>query len=396
MTNPLLDPSNPRYTRRHAIGIAALGAAALAGLPGCGGDSDSGGGAAKTGGAPADPASFKGETLNVFTWSGYHDKAWIAEYEKLRDVKVNVQLFGSVPDGFAKVRANPDAFDLVLATSGWIETYADAGLIVPIDESQIPNMKNIASDLTWRDATEYKDANYAVVYTWGDEPLCWIPGQVDTPNSWRSLYDPANEGKVSLVDDPTTVMPFIPIMLGFENPYDLDEKQFAEMKSALMDLRGQVTHVSASIDDQTADFANGEVTTGVLYNISTQVKLRDEGIDLKQVIPKEGAAAWSDNYVLTKAGEEKSGLAYDFMNYTLSVPWQARFAAATSNTSVLSLEAAKSPEAVKAGLDKKALETTLLPYTAGGAEFFSKLKLLQRVPNVDQWLDAWNEFKTGL
>jgi spermidine/putrescine transport system substrate-binding protein len=396
MTDPMQDPTNPQFTRRHALGLAAVGAVALAGLNGCGGDSGGSSSTATTGGAAASPDSFKGETLNVFTWSGYHDKKWIAEYEKLRGVTVNTQLFGSVPDGFAKVRANPDGFDLVLATSGWVENYADAGIIVPIDETKIPNMKNITPQLKWRDATEYKGKNYAVIYNWGDEPLCWIPGKVATPSSWRALYDPQYKGKVSLVDDPTTVMPFIPIMLGFPNPYKLTDAQFAQMKKALMDLRGQVTHVSASIDDQTSDFGNGQVTLGVLYNIGTQVKLREDGITLKQVIPKEGAAAWSDNYVLTKAGDKKAALAYDFMNYTLTVPWQARFAAETSNTGILTLEEATSPAAVKAGLTKKALATTLLPYTAAGPAFFEKIKLLQRVPNVEQWLEAWNEFKTGL
>jgi spermidine/putrescine-binding protein len=393
MTERLHDQINTPMTRRHALGLAALGTATIMGLPGCGGDSGS---SSTTTTAMAGPESFKGETLNIFSWSGYHDKKWLAEYEKLRGVTIKQQLIGSVPDGFAKVKANPDGFDLVLATSGWVENYADADLIVPIDESKLPNLKNVTPELSWRDATEYKGKNYALIYNWGNEPICWLPDKVPTPDSWRSLWDPANKGKVSLVDDPTTVMPFIPIMLGFEDPFNLNDEQFAEMKKQLMALRGQVTHVSASIDDQTADFASGEVTTGVLYNISTQVKLRDDGIKLEQAIPNEGAAAWSDNYVLTKAGEKKAALAYDFMNYTMSVEWQARFAAATSNTSVLTLDAAKSPEAVEAGLTTKALNTTLLPLTADGPEFFDKIKLLKRVPDVDRWLEAWNEFKTGL
>lgn len=390
--NPFLDR---RYSRRHAIGLAALGAAGLAGLSACGSDDST---SAST--APAtsgDVGDFKGETLNIFTWASYHNKPWIAEYEKSRGVKVNTELFGSVPDGFAKVQANPDAFDLVLATSGWIETYADADLIVPMDEGQIPNMKNVTEELSWRDATEYNGSNYAILYNWGDEPLCWLPDEVSpAPTSWEFLWDPSVEGKVSLVDDPTTVMPFIPIMLGFPNPFDLDDSQFQQMKDKLMELQGQVTHVSASIEDQTNDFANGDVVTGVLYNISTQVGLRDNGITLDQTIPDEGAAAWSDNYTMTKAGEEKSALCYDFINYTLSIPWQARFAAETSNTSALTLEEAESPEAKKAGLDKEALDRTLLPLTADGPAFFDKLQLLQRVPNLDEWLDAWNEFKTGL
>ena len=391
MTDPLMHRNN-LYTRRHAIGLGAVGLAALAGLPGCGDDDSSG----TTTAASAGSDSFEGETLNLFTWASYHDKPWLAEYEKSRGVKVNVQLYGGVPDGFAKVQANPEAFDIVLPTSGWVETYVAADLLVPIDEGRIPNLKNVTDELAWRDATEVDGTNYAVLYNWGDEPLCWLPSEVDTLTSWESLYDPALAGKVSLVDDPTTVMPFIPIMLGFPDPFNLDEAQFQEMSDALMDLRGQVTHVSASIEDQTADFANGQVTAGVLYNVSTQVALRDDGIELEQIIPDEGAAAWSDNYAITKAGEAKSDLVYDFIDYTLSIPWQARFAALSSNTSVLTLANAESPEAVKAGLDKEALDRTLLPFTEDGAAFFDQLKLLQQVPNLDEWLDLWNQFKTGL
>ena len=386
---------NGRYTRRHAIGLAALGAATLAGLPGCGGD-DSSSSSSPAAVGNTDPESFRGETLNLFTWASYHEKEWLAEYEKLRGVKINVQRYGGVPDGFAKVQANPGAFDLVMPTSGWVENYADAGLIVPLDESQVPNAKNITKQPPRRDATEYNGNLYGILYNWGDEPLCWLPSESGPLDSWEALYDPKFAGKVSLVDDPTTVMPFIPIMLGFPNPFDLNDQEFQQMSDKLMDLRGQVTHVSASIEDQTADFANGQVSTGVLYNISTLTALRDGGITLEQTIPKEGAAAWTDNYAMTKAGEEKAALCYDFMNYTLTIPWQARFAAQTSNTSVLSLEEATSPEAVNAGLNKKALNNTLLPLTAEGDAFFEKLKVLQRVPNLDAWLNLWNEFKTGL
>lgn len=385
---------NRRYSRRHAIGLAALGAAGLAGLSACGSD-DSTSATSATG--SGDVSDFKGETLNLFTWASYHNKPWLAEYEKSRGVTINTTLFGSVPDGFAKVQANPDAFDLVLATSGWVENYADADLIVPMDEAQIPNMKNVTEELSWRDATEYNDANYGILYNWGDEPLAWLPDEItQAPTSWESLWDPSVAGKVSLVDDPTTVMPFIPIMLGFPDPFDLDADEMQQMTDKLMELQGQVTHVSASIEDQTNDFANGDVTTGVLYNISTQVALRDNGITLDQTIPDEGAAAWSDNYTMTQAGADKAALCYDFINYTLSIPWQARFAAETANTSVLTLEEAESPEAKKAGLSTEALNNTLLPLTAEGEEFFAKLKLLRRVPNLDEWLDAWNQFKTGL
>jgi spermidine/putrescine transport system substrate-binding protein len=380
-----------RFTRRQLIKTGALTGAALAGSSALGGVARAAGLSAKG----EDAAS--ADTLNIFTWSSYHDAPWIKEYEKLRGVKIKTQLIGSVPEGFAKTKASPGSYDLVLATAGWVETYADAGLIVPVDESKVPNIKNINPAFNWRQATKYKGKNWAVVYNWGDEPLCWLPSKVKpTPNSWKVLWDPQYKGKVSLVDDPTTILPFIPMMLGFKDPYKLTSSQFKQFQKKLNELRGQLTHVTASIDDQTADFANGQVVLGVLYNISTQVKLKQQGINLLQKIPVEGAPAWSDNYVITKAGAKKADLAYDFIDYTLSVPWQGRFIAASSNTGVLSLARAKSKQAVAAGLNAKALATTLIPYTAGGASFFRKLSLLRRVPNLDDWLNAWNEFKLGL
>ena len=84
MTDPVLPPFNNRFSRRHAIGAAALGAAAFAGLPGCGGGSDSSSSSGSTAGSTAaatgaDPESFKGQTLNLFTWASYHEKEWLAD-----------------------------------------------------------------------------------------------------------------------------------------------------------------------------------------------------------------------------------------------------------------------------------------------------------------------------
>ena len=66
---------NSRYTRRRAIGMAALGAAGLAGLSACGSDSSS---SATTAAVTGSVDDFKGEELNIFTWASYHNKPWIA------------------------------------------------------------------------------------------------------------------------------------------------------------------------------------------------------------------------------------------------------------------------------------------------------------------------------
>ena len=394
-------PAAEGVSRRQIIKGGLFGGAALIGLPAildaCSSDSSSTASTApsSSGGAPG---SFSSDTLNLFTWSSYDDPPWIKEYEQSRGVTVNVQYIGSVPEGFAKTKANPAAYDIVLATSSFVQQYSAADLIIPIDESQVPNIKNIVPGLDWRPATNWNGTNYGIIYNWGDEPMCWLTDKTTIADnaSWGTMWDPQYEGVVSLVDDPTTFMPTIPIYLGFPNPFDLDSSQMSQMQDKLFALRGNVTHVTASIDDQTSDFANGQVVMGVLYNISTQVVLKDQGIDMKQIIPTEGAAAWSDNYVITKeSGAKKLDLVYDFINYTLDIPWQARFAATSGNTGILSYDEATSPAAVDAGMTKQALDATLIPYTRD-PEIFTKLHLGEEIPNLDEWLNMWNEFKLGL
>lgn len=388
-----------RLSRRQALKAGLFGGAAMLGLPAildaCSSSSSVSASTAPSGGGPG---SFSSDVLNLFTWSSYDDPPWIKEYEQSRGVTVNVQYIGSVPEGFAKTKANPSAYDIVWATSSFVQVYANAGLIIPVDESKVPNIKNIVAGLDWRSATMNNGTNYGIIYNWGDEPMCWLTDKTSIADnaSWGTMWDPKYKGVVSLVDDPTTFMPTIPIYLGFPNPFDLDSSQMKQMQDKLFALRGNVTHVTASIDDQTNDFANGQVTMGVLYNISTQVALKNQGISLKQIIPAEGAAAWSDNMVITKAsGANKLDLVYDFINYSLSVAWQARFAAASGNTGILSYEEATSPEAQAAGMTKTALSATLIPYTQD-PNIFQKLHLGQEIPNLADWLNMWNEFKLGL
>ena len=62
----------------------------------------------------------------------------------------------------------------------------------------------------------------------------------------------------------------------------------------------------------------------------------------------------------------------------------------------MSLEQAKSAEAVKAGLNQEALDATLIPATAAGDAFFSKLRFFEPVENLNKRVDMWNQFKLGI
>jgi spermidine/putrescine transport system substrate-binding protein len=385
---PLAAASKPL----RAVVAVIITALMCVGVAACGGGSDN-----------ANP-----KELNVLTWETYHDPAWLDAFTQETGIKVNAVNVGSADEMFAKIKANPNQFDIALVTSGWFDNYAKAGLLEAIDASKITSQPNPGFD--WKTVASSGGTQYGVLYNWGDQPMAWLPDSIPNtpemakylddqgrPNDWNILWDPAFTGKVSIFDDPTSVLPMVPLALGISDPYNLNAEQFTQVQDKLNALRPQIKRLTSGFNDQTTQFANGEATIGYLNNIASVAALKKDGKTLlvnNEV--KQGVPAWSDNYSITKAGAKKADSVYKFINYTMTVPWQARFIAASGNSGTLSLEQAKSPEAVSAGLNQEALDATLIPATAAGEAFFKGLKFFQPVEDLSKRVEMWNQFKLGI
>ena len=379
---------------RRATAVVGVGLLLSVGVAACGSDSEGGGGAS--------------DTLNLLTWQGYHEQPWLDEFAEETGIKVNAVNVGSPDEMFAKMKANPGQFDIALVTSGWFDNYAKAGLLEPIDASKVTGEPNPGFD--WKSVASSDGTQYGVLYNWGDQPLAWIPGSIPDdpelkkylddqgrPNDWNIFWDPAFTGKVSVFDDPTSVLPMIPLALGMTDPYNLSDEQFTQVQDKLNALRPQIKRLTTGYNDQVTQFANGEATIGYLNIISEVGMLAKDGrkLEVNHEV-KQGVPAWSDNYSITKAGAAKADAVYKFINYTSEVPWQARFIAASGNSGSLSLRQAQSPEAVQAGLTAEALAGTLIPATASGDALFKGLRFFQPVEDLNKRVELWNQFKLGI
>jgi spermidine/putrescine transport system substrate-binding protein len=386
------------------VGIFSLVALLGVALAACGG-----GGSDTTGSSSEASGSGSGETINLLTWQTYHERAQLEGFEQETGIKVNATNVGSPAEMFSKVKANPGQYDIVLNTAGWFPQYVESDLLEPIDESRVPSMDNIKLGFDWENATSVEGKLYGVLYNWGDQPLGWIPdrlkgvdlskyeneGELD---DWNVFWDPQLKGKVTIFDDPTSVEPMIALALGFENPYQLDEKEFEEFKTKLLELRPQVKRLTSGYDDQTAALANGEADVAYLNvsSIATFLKKDDIQMEVNNTV-SQGVPAWSDNYAITKeGGADKLDAVYKFINSTLEIPWQAKFIADSAQSGVLTYDQATSPEAKEQGLTNAKLEETLIPATRDGDKFFSKMIFFQPVEDLQARLDVWNEFKLGL
>ncbi|MFN8215515.1 MAG: extracellular solute-binding protein [Solirubrobacterales bacterium] len=401
---------------RGVLGLLALIALTALVLAACGGGSSSSGGGSSEGGgsetAPSEESegSGSGETINLLTWEGYHEPEWLEEFEQETGIKVNATNVGSPAEMFSKVKASPEQYDLILNTSGWFPQYVADELLEPIDKSKVTALKNIKLGFPWEEVDSVEGTLYGVLYNWGDQPLAWVPKAIEGLNlkkyenskgeldNWNVLWDPQLKGKVSIFDDPTSVEPMVPLALGFENPYQLDEEEFEAFENKLFELEPQVKRLTTGFDDQTAALASGEASVAYLNIIAIQSTLHKEGKELEvNHLVKGGVPAWSDNYAITKAGGgNKLAAIYKFINYTEEPAWQARFIGSTANSGTLNYEQATSPEAKQQGLTPEKLEETLIPATKLGDAFWKEMKFFQPVEDLERRLNVWNEFKLGL
>jgi spermidine/putrescine-binding protein len=387
-------------TRRRALQRgAAFGALAAIGpgvLAACGGSSSSS--TSSDGGGSSD-------SLNVLTWEGYHDTAWLEEYADKTGVTVKASNVSSPAEAFAKVQAAPDQYDIVVVTGGFFKQFVDADLLVPIDEAKVPNAKNISEELPFREATTVSNKNYGLLYQWGDQYMGWnleeIPGSYDLskylnsegePADWNIFWDPQLEGKVSMFDDPVSAYPVIPLALGISDPYNLTDEQFEMVGQKLEELRPQIASLVTGANGQAGAFTSGEAVTGYMLNTSVDELAAEKGVKLgQQHEVKQGVPAWSDNVAITKdGGGNKLDTVYEFVNESFSIPWLKRLQQAFVGNVPLSYQAA-----TKAGLSGAELEKTLLPYSKDPS-FFENLKFFKEANDPDRRLQQWNEFKLGI
>ncbi len=363
-------------------------------------------------GGPGGGSSAENKTLNVLSWETYHDKQQLDAFTAKTGIKVNIVNVGSPDEMFAKVKSAPSQWDLALVTSGWYDNYTSSNLLEPIDTSRVTALNTMKLGFDWQAAASSKDGKlYGVLYNWGNQPLAWMDDSaLASPelkkyqddkgqfNDWNVLWDPALKGKVSIFDESQAVLNMVSLTLGFEDPFNLTDEQFKQLEAKLAELRPQIKRLTSGFNDQTDQLAGGEASIAYLNNIASSKAIAATGKTLHvNNIIKQGVPAWSDNYSIVKeGGSKKLDAAYEFINYTQTLEWQAKFIAASGNSGILDYQQATSAEAESAGLTAEALNATLIPATKDGEAFFSKMVFGQTPEDPAKRVEIWNEFKLGL
>ena len=338
------------------------------------------------------------KVLNVYNWSDYIDPAVIEGFQQETGIAVSYDVFDSNEVLETKLLTGKSGYDVVVPSAYFLERQIQAGVFRKLDRSRLPNLANLDPGLQQRAAAHDPGNEHGVIYMWGTTGIGFDADKIkaimpDAPtDSWNLVLDPAIVSRfkgcgVSFLDDPTDMVGTVLLWLG-KDPNSQSEADLNLAQEALLKIRPYIRTIHSS--QYIEDLANGEVCIAVGYS-GDVLQARDraaeagKAIDLRYVIPREGALMWFDTLAIP-ADAEHPGNAHAFIDYLM----RPEVAAANSNfVNYATANAAALPQVNEelrndAGIyPTPEVKERLRPNLAKSAEF---TRLLNR---------SWTRFVTG-
>jgi len=352
---------------------------------------------------PAEPTGDAGavsedKILNVYNWSDYIDPAVIEAFQAETGIKVSYDVFDSNEVLETKLLTGKSGYDIVVPSAYFLERQVQAGVFRKLDRAQLSNLGNLDPGLQDHVAAHDPRNEHSVIYMWGTTGIGFDADKIaaimpDAPtDSWSLVFDPAVVAKfegcgVSFLEDPTDMVGTVLLWLG-KNPNSQSEADLQLAEEALLKVRPYIRTIHSS--QYIEDLANGEVCIAVGYSgdvLQARDRAAEAGreIDIRFVIPREGALMWFDTLAIP-ADAAHPGNAHAFINYLL----RPDVAAANSNFVNYATANAAALKLVNEDLRNDAgiyptpeVKERLQPNLAKSAEF---TRLLNR---------SWTRFVTG-
>ncbi|MEK5059665.1 spermidine/putrescine ABC transporter substrate-binding protein [Paenibacillus sp. FSL H7-0326] len=252
-----------------------------------------------------------GNTLTIYNWGDYIDPELITEFEEESGLKVIYQTFDSNEAMMTKIQQGGTTYDIAIPSEYAISKMKEDDLLLPLDHSQIPNLKYI--DERFMDLSFDPGNEYSIPYFWGTVGIVFNPELTDlTFKSWDDLWDPSLRNQILLLDGAREV-----IGMGLNSlHYSLNDTYEDHLQEALAKLSTLTPNVKAIVGDEIKMLIAGEEAAVGLVWSGDASEIMSENEKLDYVVPEEGSNLWFDNMVIPKTASNIEG-AHQFINFIL-------------------------------------------------------------------------------
>ena len=88
--------------------------------------------------------------LNFYNWDTYIGEDTLDNFGDATGIDVTMDLFADNDELFAKLKGGNPGYDVIVPTNDYVERMITAGMLVPLDQGRIANVKQYRPDLPRR------------------------------------------------------------------------------------------------------------------------------------------------------------------------------------------------------------------------------------------------------
>ena len=280
--------------------------------------------------AAAAPANTEEKVLNIYNWPDYITQDMVANFEKDSGIKVNYQTFENNEALQAKLIAGNSGYDLVVPGAVFAKSQIEAGLLRPLEKSQIPNLSNLDPAIMAKLDKVDPGNNHLVPWAWSfttvginKTKVAKALGNTPMPeNAWDLVFNPTYTSKlkscgIAYLDSPTEIMPPALHYIG-KDAYSADAADHKAAGEMLSKVRKDIRLFSSTMID---DLAGGKACValgwaGDINIASARAQENKSGQEIEALLPKTGGLLFFDNLAIPKDAKHPNN-AMAFINYFL-------------------------------------------------------------------------------
>lgn len=237
--------------------------------------------------APASAA-----TLNLLIWESYIDAQILKDFTVQTGVDVR-QTFYDSGDARDEILADPNSIiDVVVTNENGAKLYGKRGVIMAVDERNVPALKDFSPSWTKR------CGGYGVPYLWGTMGILYRSDKIAAPPaSWADIMKPAESlrGHIAMYDDHAEAFVAPLVLLG----KSVNANDNETLKSAFELMKAQAPYVltydyvvtSIQSADKGPNIHMALGYSGDQYTLND--KVGSPGL-WRYVVPQEGTLSWLD------------------------------------------------------------------------------------------------------
>lgn len=262
--------------------------------------------------------------LQLFNWNNYIAPETIERFEAMCDCHVEQDYFSDNEEMLAKLAAGATGYDLIVPTGNAMDTLIRQGVLIPLDNTLLPNLKNIHPAYL---RTRFdRDNRYSVPYAYtltllgfNTHKMRELGLPVDT---WAVIFEPEYlkkiKGRVTVLDSPRELMAAALLYLGYAAD-DQDEAHWNQAKELI--IRAKPYWAAFSNTSYIREIAIGDLWvvhgySNDLFQAALDAQKTGRHFTIDYAIPKQGAVMSLDSMVLHKSGKHPD-LAHQFINFML-------------------------------------------------------------------------------